>query len=172
MPRFNSVKEGERYIALQIIGAQASSDYGKWNDFLACILSDMPELKHVGLYTTLGYRAKVSFIINAINSINCINRMTHGHSVFSYYVVAEEDQNGYDSILVYFEFDVYGRHEQVSFHTPKGRAGSDLLRWIGKGRPTTWNRVRGGSRIAAERLLRRYFPESDIIRRLTLENDD
>lgn len=156
MSRFINIKDGERYIAAQIIGAQAASDMGKWDESLAQILKEYCPKQ--GQYSYEGYSAKVPFIFNAINAINSVNRMTHGHSRFSYYVVAENDQNGYASVLVYFEFKVYGRDEQVSFHTPYDLAiEAGLTKLVGKGRPTSWNRIRGGSRKAAERLLHRYF---------------
>ena len=116
-------------IARNIILAQAASDSGKYRDSI---------IETRGT-TKMGYAVKPIYIKRAIDSINATRKCK-----FTYWVVKEGDQNGYPSVLVYFEFRMGKEVGQVSFHNPVNSADI-LYKYIGKGTPTEWNRKPGGS---------------------------
>lgn len=96
--------KSDKMIARAIICAQASSDAGK------LITSDLSDLKFTETAWNERYRVKVKFIIKALTMI------THSrHSMFNYWCVEDEDQNGYESILVYFEFKIEGKDIRFPF---------------------------------------------------------
>lgn len=125
----------DKKIAEAIYTAQAASDSGKGESFLTGHQARFG--KH------FGYFVKPECITDAINMINGAKR-----SKFTYYVACEPDQNGYSSVLVYFEFFYRNEKYQISFHTPVRKAGV-LKRYIDKGTYTEWDGVIGGSRRAA-----------------------
>lgn len=136
----------EKEIAKAIVRAQMASDKGK----------GIPELYRKGSTRLsrgakkLGYDIKVDYIVTAIKLIRG-NRQ----SVFHYYVEDCNDQNGYPSVLVYFDCRIPdGGRVQVSFHSPKNRA-DDLESYIGSGRPTHWRKSMC-SREACKRLMAYY----------------
>ena len=114
-----------REIAKAIISAQMSSDGGKDIATVNCNKG----LKRGPYY--MGYALKDTYILRALKMIMSTK------NDFSFYVKEEPDQNGYASVLVYFEYN-YGGKRQVSFHTPARKAG-DLYKFVGKGRKTHWN---------------------------------
>lgn len=99
----------------------------------------------------MGYQLKHGMIIRALRIIDSNPPMG-----ISYWVESGFDQNGYDSVLVFFEWRDDGRRFQVSFHNPAEKAG-ELIKWVGKGRPTHWNHKLGGSREACDYLNGKYF---------------
>lgn len=115
-----------RAIAKAIIAAQVSSDGGKDIATLECSTG----LKRGPYY--MGYRLKDKFILRALKMI------TNTKNGFSFYVEEKPDQNGYSSVITYFEYNYGGIKRQVSFHTPERKAGI-LLQYSGKGRKTHWN---------------------------------
>ena len=135
----------EREIAKAIVRAQMASDRGK----------GISELYRKGSSRLsrgakeLGYSIKVDYLITAIKLIRG-NRQ----SVFHYYVEDCEDQNGYPSVLVYFDCRLPDGRVQVSFHSPKNKA-DDLEPYIGSGRRTHW-RKSVCSREACKRLMKCY----------------
>lgn len=98
----------------------------------------------------MGYGNKPMYIQRALQLIDSCPRMG-----INYYVVAEGDQNGYPSVLVYFDIRENGKRYQISFHNPMGKAEM-LIPYIGKGRKTRWNKEIGGSRNACNELSRLY----------------
>lgn len=121
-----------------IIDAQRASDGGKG-------IRALPE----NWATVAGYTAKPILIRKALEIID-----SHPRMGINYYVIEEGDQNGYPSILVYFEFKIDGERHQVSFHNPANpETFSELGKWVGKGRPTRWNKLVGGSRQACFEVL-------------------
>lgn len=129
-----------KYIAKQIVFAQSASNVGKdlFRDYDS----------RGTLYC--GYDIKPQYIKRAIDAINSTSKTR-----FTYYVVSEPDQNGYASILVYFEWKGPLGLNQVSFHNPP-RTAPVLGKYLGKGTPTGWNGIRGGSLRAVEYLVRQY----------------
>ena len=99
----------------------------------------------------MGYSLKQAMIIRALRMIDTSPPMG-----ISYWVEYAPDQNGFDSVLVYFEWKEDRRRFQVSFHNPARKAG-DLLQWVGKGRQTHWNHKMGGSRESCDYLNAKYF---------------
>ena len=115
-----------REIAKAIIAAQVSSDGGKDIATVECNKS----LKRGPYY--MGYALKDKYILRALKMIMSTK------NGFAFYVNAEPDQNGYASVLVYFEYTYGSVKRQVSFHTPASKAG-ELYKFVGKGRKTHWN---------------------------------
>lgn len=128
-------------IAKAIIDAQAGSDTGKGIETVG------GRVTRLGRHN--GYACKPGEILRAVNAIK------HSKSPsFRYYVKAEGDQNGYPSILVFFEFkfEPEEKWRQISFHTPWNRAPKALKELAGSGSKTRWNRVPGGSYRECENL--------------------
>lgn len=118
--------ELDRKIAREIVKAQASSDAGKDLDRL-----DGHYLRHSKY---LGYSYKTMAIKRAIDLINGSKE-----SMFRYYVVESDDQNGYPSLITYFKFKLSGKGYQISFHTPMDQAEL-LLPYVGKGMKMRWDK--------------------------------
>lgn len=114
-----------------IVNAQRASDGGKGISQLG-----------YNWATKKGYSVKPLLIAQALRIID-----SHPHMGINYYVTSEPDQNGYGSVLVYFEIKENGERLQISFHNPHSLA-SELYPWINKGRTTRWNGEYGGSRRA------------------------
>lgn len=121
-------------IARLVILAQDASDAGKRIDAL--------DLRISKRYTREeGYAAKNVYILTAIKTI--ANSKPCG---WNFYVEANRpDQNGYSSVITYFQYKLDGVRYEVSFHTPVGQAGA-LKPFFSKGRKTHWNGVINGSR--------------------------
>lgn len=116
----------DKRIASEIVKAQASSDAGKHLDRL-----DGHYLRRAKY---LGYGYKTMAIKRAIDLINGSKE-----SMFRYYVVESDDQNGYPSLISYFMFRHEGIRYQISFHTPMDQA--ELLRpYVGKGMKMRWDK--------------------------------
>lgn len=128
--------KADQMIARAIIAAQVASDRGKH------ITSELNDLTFVRSSRRMGYDVKVDLIYKALSMITNTRR-----SMFNYYCVKEPDQNGCDSVLVYFDFKMDGERHQVSFHNPYNQA-KKLYKFIGTGRRTRWNKSLSGSRMA------------------------
>ena len=129
----------EKEISKNIILAQVASDSGKK-------LEATVEVKGSRGAKDLGYGLKVNYIMTAIKLIR------KNKTQFSYWVESAPDQNGYGSVIVYFEFQLWGEILQVSFHTPESLVPREMWRLVNTGRPTVWNGVIGGSRTCCEKL--------------------
>ena len=119
-----------------IIYAQAASDGGK------CIYDLQNELEGTKMErgatacARAGYREKLPLIIKALQLCN-----NNPERIVTYCVKKTPDQNGYRSILVYFDIKLEdGRRLQVSFHNPLWKA-EELLPYVNKGRTTRWRKV-------------------------------
>lgn len=130
-----------RMIAKAIIQAQIASDAGK-GQHDSYGYHDTSHMYRGPRY--LKYDLKVTMILRAINLIDS------NKTYFRYYVEKVPDQNGYSSVLVYFQY----KHPkksigtiQISFHSPLNKAG-ELKRYIGKGTPMRWDHQIGGSKRA------------------------
>lgn len=118
--------EIDRKIALELVRAQASSDAGK----------DIDRIRghKVRRSKYLGYKYKTMAIKRAIDLINGSKE-----SMFRYYVVTSNDQNGYPSVITYVAFKHDGVRYQISYHTPMNQADM-LLPFVGKGRVMRWDK--------------------------------
>ena len=134
--RRNSI---EKEISKNIILAQVASDTGK-------NIEDSVEIKGSRGAKDLGYGLKVNYIMTAIKLIR------KNKTQFSYWVESAPDQNGYGSVIVYFEYTLWGEILQVSFHTPESLVPREMWRLVNTGRYTEWNGVIGGSRECCETL--------------------
>ena len=134
-----------RMIAKAIIEAQASSDSGK--GFMPKYTNNRHLMRGP---TNRGYKTKVTFILRAISMI------ASNKSNFSFYVVDAPDQHGHPSIITYFEFQWNGTQNQISFHTPRSEA-APLMRYLYRGRRTTWNMIPCGSHKACQLLAEIYM---------------
>lgn len=130
----------EKLIARYICLAEKASDAAK--GFEALHFSG----DHVA--AEYGYNAKPAYILKAIKTINSTPRCG-----WNYWITKEADQNGYPSVLVYFEYKDECNRFQISFHTPYGLA-DDFIPLIGKGRKTRWTKQIGGSVRSCKRLIR------------------
>ena len=128
--------KADQMIARAIIAAQVASDRGKR------ITSELNDLTFVRSSRRMGYDVKVDLIYKALSMITNTK-----YSMFNYYCVKEPDQNGCDSVLVYFDFKMDSERHQVSFHNPYNQA-KKLYKFIGTGRRTRWNKNLSGSRMA------------------------
>lgn len=117
-----------REIAKAIVSAQICSDGGK--DINTVATKNCFRGAHY-----MRYALKTTFILRAIKMI------VHTKNEFSFFAKEEPDQNGYSSVLVYFEFRCNGTKHQISFHSPRNKA-AELLPFCGKGRKTHWNCAR------------------------------
>lgn len=119
--------EKDALVARAIVNAQAASDSGKGLDRLS--------YRKDSSVKNAGYRAKVSCICSALKMLD-----GYKSNCFRYYVTETDDQNGYSSILVYFDISLpSGERYQVSFHNPYG-ISHRLYPYIGKGRKTRWHK--------------------------------
>lgn len=120
-----------------ICDAQIASDSGKG-------IEDIPVRTNSNdKALEAGYKKKEHYILAALKAID-----KHPPCGINYYVQRTGDQNGYPSVLVYFDIKLDGQRLQVSFHNPYNRTSQELDNYIGKGRPTRWTGEIGGSRKA------------------------
>lgn len=133
-------------IIKNIILAQVASDAGK---YVYTIKNYTPPilLKEVKAAEHFGYNRKEIYIQNAIKIINKTPRCG-----INYWCIKAPDQNGYDSIITYFDIKANGKRFQISFHSPYNRTLlSDMNK---KGRKTRWEKRENGSRNACIELLK------------------
>jgi hypothetical protein len=144
------IRKKHRMIAKAIVQAQIASDAGK------NLQSSYGFRTHDHMYRSpehFGYDLKVDMILRAIKLIDS------SKTYFRYYVEKCRDQNGYPSILVYFQY----KHPkksigtiQVSFHSPLNKAG-ELKNLVGKGTVMRWNKQIGGSQKACKILAETFY---------------
>ena len=128
----------EKEISKNIVLAQVASDKGKGIESI--------EIKGSRGARDLGYGLKVNYIMTALKLIR------KNKTQFSYWVESAPDQNGYGSVIVYFEYILWGEKLQVSFHTPESLVPREMWKLVNTGRPTVWNGIIGGSRTCCEKL--------------------
>ena len=132
-----------RAIAKAICQAQIASDAGKY----IYEISPMKNRADASA-TRYKYRVKEDFILSALRMIR-----SSRSSMFNYYCVQEADQNGYPSVVVYFDCKMPDGRCQVSFHTPLNKASDELVKMCGSGRKTRWDKMIGGSRVACQAMI-------------------
>lgn len=144
------LSKNQKAILRLIIAAQTASDAAKvWRNPEI----DPPRFPRDTHYWERRYRCKTDVIGRAIKEINGSHPMG-----INYWVEIRPDQNGFPSVVVLFDVKVDGIRRQISFHTPYGKA-QKLLPYVGKGRPTRWNGIIGGSRDDAKALAALIYPE-------------
>lgn len=119
-----------REIAKAIVFAQLASDGGK----KIYDLIDEVNCKGAHRCFKMGYSTKDANILKAIDLIN----KTRSEEV-RYSVIATEDQNGYDSSLIYFTFRLNGKRHQVSFHSPGMNKYTAYRHYVKKSCTTHWD---------------------------------
>lgn len=119
-------------IIKNIILAQVASDGGK-NINIIPSLQNIPFKREIKNAYKIGYSIKDEYILNAIKIIN-----TTPQCGINYRCVRTSDQNGYDSIVCYFDIKFNEKRYQISFHSPYNR--SKLKKFISKGRVTHWDK--------------------------------
>ena len=134
-----------RSIAKAIVMAEAGSDAGKgYTPDYTSAHSPMRRAEKGG------YDLKGEYILRAIRMISNAKR-----SSFSYYVVLEDEIEYF--ILVYFETVIRKETLQVSFHVPIwDKYYREISKFVGKGKPTDWNEIIGGSVDACYKLAKHY----------------
>lgn len=136
------MRKDARYIAKMVVLAQDASDAGKGMGILNMKMSD-----RFTQYT--GYYAKNKYISLALKRIS-----TCKPCGWNFYVNKEDDQNGYPSVLTYFQYkDEDGNRYDICFHTPLSQAENSFAEFIGKGRKTHWNGKIGGARRDCQKLV-------------------
>jgi hypothetical protein len=136
------MKDNARDIARLVVLAQDASDAGKGSSYL--------EIRDRGARFTqeAGYFAKNKYIQLALKRIS-----TCKPCGWNFYVNKEDDQNGYPSVLTYFQYRANGKRYDICFHTPFYQAEHMIGEFIGKGRRTHWNGIIGGSRRDCQSLI-------------------
>lgn len=114
----------QKNIIKNIILAQIASDSGK-------NIKTLTTFKGAQEAQKKGYAIKDVYILTAIKLINATPRCG-----INYYVEEKPDQNGYPSLIIYFEIKLNEKRYQISFHSPKNR--TILLQNKNKGRKTRW----------------------------------
>lgn len=133
----------ERKIAEAIVYAQIASDAGK-----GIITLKTNNVKKYNSTIEKDYNVKDGYIFSAINLI----RNTKNCS-YKYYITAQPDQHGNPSFLIYFNFKVNGKREQVSFHSFNKKLWKGL---IGSGTVCHWQGGVKGSREGCKKLIELY----------------
>lgn len=133
-------------ILKNIILAQVASDAGK-RIYDISPFSPSSLKREVKTAERFGYKNKDKYIQNAIKIINTTPRCG-----INYWCVKTPDQNGYDSMLTYFDIKLNGKRFQVSFHSPYN--WTNLTSYNKKGRLTRWTKELEGSRNACIELLK------------------
>lgn len=132
-----------RNIAKAIVMAESGSDAGK--GFKPEYTSSHSPMRRA---EENGYAIKGEYILRALKLIASAKR-----SAFSFYVIMED--NGF--LITYFETVVRKETIQVSFHVPTWDKQYDLIsKYVGKGKPTKWNQIIGGSVDACHLLAEHY----------------
>lgn len=144
------LSKNQKSVLRLIIAAQTASDAAK---VFRNPEIDPPRFPRNTHYWDQRYRCKADVIVRAIKEINGTQPMG-----INYWVELRPDQNGFPSVVVLFDVKVDGTRRQISFHTPYGKA-QKLLPYVGKGRPTRWNGIIGGSRDDAKALAALIYPE-------------
>lgn len=131
------------FVIKAICKAQIASDAGKGVYELAC-----KKDKHA---VNTAYLSKENYILQALGVLTK-SKLTN----INYWCEKTGDQNGYPSIIVYFDIKINNKRKQVSFHTPLNQASGALLKYISTGRKTRWDKKIGGSRDACRQLIEEF----------------
>lgn len=131
------------FIIKAICKAQIASDAGKGIYALTC--------KHDKNAVNTAYLSKENYILQALGVLT-----KSKHTNINYWCEQTGDQNGYPSIIVYFDIKINNERKQVSFHTPLNRASETLLKYVSTGRKTRWDNKIGGSQDTCRQLIEEF----------------
>lgn len=152
----SQIKKNIKKICKQIVLAQAASDYAKGHSELTHILKNTESnKKFYDSDSRVCYDYKDKCIMNALKIIDNTPRCG-----VNYYYDWQPDQNGYQSILIYFDIKIDETRLQVSFHSfcPSLRTRINKKIHDGKkpskGRKTKWDH--GSSRQNCEWLINHF----------------
>ena len=126
-----------------ICKAQIASDAGKGIHALTC--------KNDKNAVNTAYLSKENYILQALGVLTK-SKVTN----INYWCEKTGDQNGYPSIIVYFDIKINNKRKQVSFHTPLNRASETLLKYVSTGRKTRWDKKIGDSRDVCRQLIEEF----------------
>lgn len=116
----------EKAIIRAIIMAQIASDSGKGIHRIYLPGGNFPG--------ATGYKSKEFYELRALRMIR-----TNPRCGINYWCEIAPDQNGFPSVLVYFDIRVDGTRYQISFHNPKYTV-PDFVPYLNTGRKTRWAR--------------------------------
>lgn len=131
------------FVIKAICKAQIASDAGKGIYKLAC--------KKDKNAVNTAYLSKENYILQALGVLTK-SKLTN----INYWCEKTGDQNGYPSIIVYFDIKINNKRKQVSFHTPLNRASEALLKYVSTGRKTRWDKKIGGSQDTCRQLIEEF----------------
>ena len=131
------------FVIKAICKAQIASDAGKGIYELSC-----KNDKHA---INTAYLSKENYILQALGVLT-----KSKNTNINYWCEETGDQNGYPSIIVYFDIKINNERKQVSFHTPLNKASEGLLKYISTGRKTRWDKKIGGSQDTCRQLIEEF----------------
>ena len=131
------------FVIKAICKAQIASDAGKGIYALSC--------KNDKNAVNTAYLSKENYILQALGVLTK-SKVTN----INYWCEKTGDQNGYPSIIVYFDIKINNERKQVSFHTPLNRASEKLLKYVSTGRKTRWDKKIGGSQDTCRQLIEEF----------------
>ena len=131
------------FVIKAICKAQIASDAGKGVYKLTC--------KNDKNAVNTAYLSKENYILQALGVLTK-SKITN----INYWCEKTGDQNGYPSIIVYFDIKINNERKQVSFHTPLNRASENLLKYVSTGRKTRWDKKIGGSQDTCRQLIEEF----------------
>ena len=131
------------FVIKAICKAQIASDAGKGIYTLSC--------KNDKNAVNTAYLSKENYILQALGVLTK-SEVTN----INYWCEKAGDQNGYPSIIVYFDIKINNERKQVSFHTPLNRASENLLKYVSTGRKTRWDKKIGGSQDTCRQLIEEF----------------
>ena len=131
------------FVIKAICKAQIASDAGKGIYALTC--------KNDKNAVNTAYLSKENYILQALGVLTK-SKITN----INYWCEKAGDQNGYPSIIVYFDIKINNERKQVSFHTPLNRASGNLLKYVSTGRKTRWDKKIGGSQDTCRQLIEEF----------------
>ena len=131
------------FVIKAICKAQIASDAGKGIYKLAC--------KKDKNAVNTAYLSKENYILQALGVLTK-SKITN----INYWCEKTGDQNGFPSIITYFNIKIGYERKQVSFHTPLNQASEKLLKYVSTGRKTRWDKKIKGSRDVCRQLIEEF----------------
>lgn len=131
------------FVITAICKAQIASDAGKGVYALSC--------KKDKNAVNTAYKSKENYILQALGVLTK-SKITN----INYWCEKTGDQNGFPSIITYFNIKIGYERKQVSFHTPLNQASEKLLKYVSTGRKTRWDKKIEGSRDVCRQLIEEF----------------
>ena len=131
------------FVITAICKAQIASDAGKGVYAISC--------KKDKNAVNTAYKSKENYILQALGVLTK-SKITN----INYWCEKTGDQNGFPSIITYFNIKIGYERKQVSFHTPLNQASEKLLKYVSTGRKTRWDKKIKGSRDVCRQLIEEF----------------